>query len=158
MKGYQLKVHLFFLAGGSLINVFAIKAIITAVKRNNAIMPIPIPAHPPIRKILIGIVNKHIISRMNPRFLSYFWVGNRVLMIKKRKSIKDEIANKRITIVQESFMKSLLSIVDNSNIYHRGGIVKIKKQSKVNWIAFLNTRLKNRSHCFFQHLNRVIEF
>lgn len=94
-------------------NVLAIKAIITAVKRNNAIMLIPIPAHPPIRKILIGIVNKQIISRMNPRFLSYFLVGNRVLMIKKRKSIKDEIANKRITIVQESFIKSLPSIMDN---------------------------------------------
>lgn len=111
-------------------NLFTIKAIITAIKRNNAIMPIPIPAHPLIRKILIGIINKHIISSMNPRFLSYFRVGNRVLIIKKRKSIKKEAANKRIIIVQESFMKSLLFIMDNINIYRKEGIVKIKSNPK----------------------------
>ena len=90
--------------------VFAIKAIITAVKIKTAITPTPIPAHPPIRKILIGIANKLKIIRINPRFLSYFLVGNSVLMIKKRKSIKDAAASKRIAIVQESFMKSLLFI------------------------------------------------
>lgn len=57
-------------------------------------------------------------------------------MIKKRKKIKGEIVSKRITIVQESFIKSLLSVMVNINIYRRGEIVKIKKQSKTNWIAF----------------------
>lgn len=53
-------------------NLFAIKAIITAAKRNNAIRSIPIHAQPYMSKILLTIVNKHIISRINPRFLSYF--------------------------------------------------------------------------------------
>lgn len=105
----------FFFGGGSLTKVFAIKAIITAAKIKTAITPTPIPAHPPIRKILIGIANKLKISRINPRFLSYFLVGNSVLMIKKRKSIKDATASKRITIVQESFMKSLL-FIDNITV------------------------------------------
>lgn len=101
-------------------NVFAIKAIITAVKINNAITPTPIPAHPPIRKILIGIANKLKIIRINPRFLSYFLFGNSVLMIKKRKSIKDATASKRIAIVQESFMKPLLFIIDNITVWIEG--------------------------------------
>ncbi|EEL88377.1 hypothetical protein bcere0029_17720 [Bacillus cereus AH1272] len=36
--------------------------------------------------------------------------GNNVRMIKKRKSINADTASKRMTIVQESFIKSLLSI------------------------------------------------
>ena len=88
-----------FLAGGSLMNLFAIKAIITAAKRNNTIRPIPIHAQLHKSNILLAIVNKHIISRMNPRFLSYFWVKNRVLMIKKKEKIKGEIVSKRLTII-----------------------------------------------------------
>lgn len=103
-------ISYFFFGGGSFINLFAIKAIITAVKINTAIMPPPIPAHPPIRKILIGIANKLKMIRINPRFLSYFLAGNNVRMIKKRKSINADTASKRMTIVQESFIKSLLSI------------------------------------------------
>ncbi|AFU12554.1 hypothetical protein MC28_1132 [Bacillus thuringiensis MC28] len=34
-------------------------------------------------------------------------------MIKKRKSINDATASKRMTIVQDSSIKSLLSIMDN---------------------------------------------
>jgi hypothetical protein len=108
-------IYYFFFGGGSLMKVFAIKAIITAAKINNAITLTPIPAHPPVRKILIGIVNKLKIIRINPRFLSYFLVGNSVLMIKKRKSIKDAAASKRIAIVKESFMKSPL-FIDNITV------------------------------------------
>lgn len=96
-------------------NLFAIKAIITAAKIKTAITLTPIPAHPPTRKILIGIANKLKIIRINPRFLSYFLVGNSVLMIKKRKSIKDATASKRIAIVKESFMKSPL-FIDNITV------------------------------------------
>lgn len=109
-------ISYFFFGGGSFINLFVIKAIITAAKISTAIMPIPIPAHPPIRNILIGIANKLKIIRINPRFLSYFLVGNSVLMIKKRKSINDATASKRMTIVQESSIKSLLSIMDNITV------------------------------------------
>ncbi|MEI4622940.1 hypothetical protein [Bacillus cereus] len=38
-------------------------------------------------------------------------------MIKKKKSIQNATASKRNTIVQESFMKSFLSIMDNITVW-----------------------------------------
>jgi len=47
--------------------------------------------------------------------IGYFFFGNSVL-----KSIKDVTASKRVPIGQESSMKSLLSAMENSNVYSEG--------------------------------------
>ncbi len=44
--------------------------------------------------------------------ISYFFFGNSVL-----KNIKDVTASKRVPIGQESSMKSLLSAMENINVY-----------------------------------------